>query len=193
LSDEEREIERLLASLPVRESRLNRDRTTFLAGRASGLVLKQLQLQPRTAGRWIWPGATIRSAAAGLLIGLLIAQQGPVAGVHERDAARAIVAPGAKPNAPEAIGSHNLPSTFLARLTGSREREDAAIDRSDSFLALRAQLFGGAGGAASFVEDKQLALASIRAAAARAERRGTPVSYRDFIGHLPGEEDRPRL
>jgi hypothetical protein len=185
LSDDERQVERLLASLPVCDSRLDRDRTMFLAGRATALALKQ---RPRTVSRWIWPGVTICSAAAGLLVGFLVAHKGPAAGDHERDVVQAVAPPDATSDVPSTIARHNRPGS-----PASNEREGVALDGSPSLLALRAQLFGGAGGTAAFAEDDKLALAASRAAGTRAEHRGPPVTYRDFIGHLPDEVEHPRL
>jgi hypothetical protein len=178
LSSDERQVERFLASLPVRDSGLDRDRTMFLAGRATALALKQRQ--PRTIARWIWPGVTICSTAAGLLVGLLIAEKGPVAGVQEHDVTQAVVPPRAT--------SEAIVTRIRDPWPASSEREDAGLDSSASLLALRARLFGEANGAPGFVEDNKLALA-----AGRAHRREAPVTYRDFIGHLPDEVEHPRL
>jgi hypothetical protein len=71
LSDDERHLERLLAALLPRESRLDRERTMFLAGQASAVG------QLRSSNRWRWPAATLASAAAGLLAGLLISAPHP--------------------------------------------------------------------------------------------------------------------
>jgi hypothetical protein len=185
LSDDERQVERLLASLPVSDSRLDRDRTMFLAGRATALAVKQ---RPRTVGRWIWPGVTICSAAAGLVVGLLIAQKGSVVGVGERDVTQAVAPPGTASDASGAIASHDRLSS-----PASNDRAPDTLNGSPSLLVLRSQMLGGAGGTVPFAEDDKLALAAIRAAGARAERKGAPVTYRDFIGHLPDDEEHPRL
>ncbi len=70
LSEDERHVERLLAALPLHESRLNRDQTLFLAGRAS--VRATTGSGTRGISRLIWPAGVIGSAAAGLLAGILI-------------------------------------------------------------------------------------------------------------------------
>jgi hypothetical protein len=69
LTDEERQIERLLAELSPRDSRISRDGTMFRAGQAT-------VLSPATEARkkrWVWPAVTVCATAAGLLTGILIA------------------------------------------------------------------------------------------------------------------------
>jgi hypothetical protein len=68
LSEDDRQTERLLASLVPRESRVNRDRLMFLAGQAS--VESSRQFRARRPARWIWPAVTLCSTCAGLLIGV---------------------------------------------------------------------------------------------------------------------------
>jgi hypothetical protein len=66
LSDEDRQIERLLASMVPREARVNRDRLMFLAGQvAAGSQTIRL---PRLR-RCLWPLATACSACLGLIAG----------------------------------------------------------------------------------------------------------------------------
>ncbi len=69
LSDEERQIEHLLAELTPRDSRISRDRTMFHAGRAAGL---SPTIESRKT-RWVWPAITACSTAAGLVAGLFLA------------------------------------------------------------------------------------------------------------------------
>ncbi|HUE18105.1 MAG TPA: hypothetical protein VMR25_28375, partial [Planctomycetaceae bacterium] len=69
-SEDDRHLERLLASLKPRESRVSRDRVMFLAGQASALVAERSRTW--RLNRWLWPAATICSAIVGLLIGASI-------------------------------------------------------------------------------------------------------------------------
>ena len=68
LSEDDRHIERLLASLVPHESRVSHDRVMFLAGQAAGGASRP------SAGwrlsRWTWPAASVCSTCAGLLIGV---------------------------------------------------------------------------------------------------------------------------
>jgi hypothetical protein len=66
-TEDHRRIERLLASLVPRETRVNRDRLMFQAGQASAGSQKT---RFRGATRWIWPAATACSACLGLLVGI---------------------------------------------------------------------------------------------------------------------------
>jgi hypothetical protein len=67
LSDEDRQVERLLASMVPREARVNRDRMMYLAGQAAAS-----QTTPSSRlKRCIWPVATACSACVGLIAGLL--------------------------------------------------------------------------------------------------------------------------
>ncbi len=68
LSDEDRQIERLLASIVPREARVNRDRMMYLAGQAAAAsqTIRSSRLR-----RCIWPLATACSACVGLIAGLL--------------------------------------------------------------------------------------------------------------------------
>jgi hypothetical protein len=77
LSEDDRQIERLLASLAPCESRVDRDRVMYLAGQASAVVSDRSG-RGRLA-RWLWPAATACSASAGLVIGLLLAHARPAA------------------------------------------------------------------------------------------------------------------
>jgi len=69
-SEDDRHLERLLASLKPRESRVSRDRVMFLAGQASALVAERSRTW--RLNRWVWPAATICAAIVGLLIGASI-------------------------------------------------------------------------------------------------------------------------
>jgi len=69
-SEDDRHLERMLASLKPRESRVSRDRVMFLAGQASALVAERSRTW--RLNRWVWPAATICSAIVGLLIGASI-------------------------------------------------------------------------------------------------------------------------
>ncbi len=77
-SEDDRHIERLLASLVPRESRVSRDRVMFLAGQASAVV-SQRSRSLRLA-RWMWPAATVCSACVGLLIGATLTADHRIAG-----------------------------------------------------------------------------------------------------------------
>jgi hypothetical protein len=66
-TDDDRQIERLLASLVPRETRVNRDRVMFLAGQASAGSQKKWTRGPRP---WMWPAATVCSSCVGLIVGL---------------------------------------------------------------------------------------------------------------------------
>jgi hypothetical protein len=77
-SDDDRHLERLLASLKPRESRINRDRVMFLAGQASAVV-SQRSRSLRLA-RWIWPAVTVCSTCAGLLMGAALTADHRIAG-----------------------------------------------------------------------------------------------------------------
>jgi hypothetical protein len=68
LSNDERHLERLLASLVPHESRVSRDRVMFLAGQAAGGASRPSA--GRRLSRWIWPAASVCSTCAGLLIGV---------------------------------------------------------------------------------------------------------------------------
>jgi hypothetical protein len=70
LSDEDRQIERLLASMVPRESRVSRDRVMYLAGQASAPASNPPV--HRRFSRWIWPASTACAACAGLVIGVLL-------------------------------------------------------------------------------------------------------------------------
>lgn len=73
-SEDDRHIERLLASLVPRETRVSRDRVMFLAGQASAIAAQQSQRCGKKT-RWIWPALTICSAGAGLLMGVVVAER----------------------------------------------------------------------------------------------------------------------
>jgi len=77
-TDDDRQIERLLASLVPRETRVNRDRVMFLAGQASAGSQKKWT---RGLRPWMWPAATVCSACLGLIFGLSLGHipstQGP--------------------------------------------------------------------------------------------------------------------
>ena len=78
LSDEDRQIERLLASMTPRESRVSLDRMLYLAGEASALASNSSGR--RRATRWIWPTSTVCAACAGLMIGIILPARNPIAG-----------------------------------------------------------------------------------------------------------------
>ena len=66
-TEEDQQIERLLASLVPRDTRVNRDRVVFLAGQASA------ESQTKwTRGRspWMWPAVAACSSCVGLIVGL---------------------------------------------------------------------------------------------------------------------------
>jgi hypothetical protein len=68
-TDDDRQIERLLASLVPRDTRVNRDRVMFLAGHASAGSRKKWT---RGLTPWMWPTATVCSSCLGLIVGLFL-------------------------------------------------------------------------------------------------------------------------
>jgi hypothetical protein len=105
LSDDERQIERLLAELTPRDSRINRDRTMFHAGQAAGV-------SPATEARktrWVWPAITVCSTAAGLVAGLFIAAPSrPAAPIAQRTSDISPADP------PSTVAPTNEPDTVVA-------------------------------------------------------------------------------
>lgn len=106
LSDEDRQIEHLLASMVPRESRVNRDRVMFLAGQASALSANPSAY--RRSSQWIWPASTVCAACAGLMIGAFLPARHPIVGnqvvVEQQDAPKRLTSgeEGTKPpNAPQ--------------------------------------------------------------------------------------------
>jgi len=78
LSGEDRQVERLLASMVPRESRVSRDRVMYLAGQASALASNPPSR--RRVAPWIWPASTVCAACAGLVFGALLPARIPIAG-----------------------------------------------------------------------------------------------------------------
>jgi hypothetical protein len=167
LSDEERQIERLLAGLAPRDSRINRDRTMFAAGEASAL-----SRAPRSPNRrWVWPAIAVCSTAAGLLAGVLItsSQSPPVV---------ARQTPADAPKAHRSIGLERRASDRAESLVDSPallELRVAMLHRAgDESLLTKADLVAG---------DQRLEPGVARAAAPFA-----PMTYGAFLGRRHEEE-----
>jgi hypothetical protein len=65
---EQQELERLLSKLQPASSRIDRDRFLFLAGRASAETVRP----GATFRRWVWPGATLLSSTAVVVLSVLL-------------------------------------------------------------------------------------------------------------------------
>jgi hypothetical protein len=167
LSDEERQIERLLAELTPRDSRISRDRTMFRAGQTS-------VLSPATEARqkrWVWPAVTVCASAAGLLAGLFIA--GP-----SRPAVRiARKTSEAAPAGPPSMVEH----------TNARPETDVAD--APALLELRIALAGRAGDELAWAQS-DLWTSRSRPAAVDAPAAGSfaPLTYGAALGRLHAEE-----
>jgi hypothetical protein len=109
LSDEDRQIEHLLASMVPRESRVNRDRVMFLAGQASALSANSSA--DRRSSRWIWPASIVCAACAGLMLGAFLPARHPIVGsrvvVEQQDAPKRLTSgeEGTKPPSAPQVAS----------------------------------------------------------------------------------------
>jgi len=172
LSDEERQIERLLAELAPREGRMNRDRTMFRAGQAAG---ESRATGPRD-GRWIWPAITVCSTAAGLLAGILISGS-------SRPAAKAV-------RQAEEKTSDDSPSVQQSIVAQSPQANPATVAAdSPSLLELRIVMASRAG------DELSLAQADLPTSAGRQTAVGgpavnplAPLTYGAALGQLRQEE-----
>jgi hypothetical protein len=186
LSDEELQIERLLAGLAPRDSRINRDWTMFAAGEAS--AFSRAPRSPKR--RWVWPAIAVCSTAAGLLAGVLItsgqglpvvARQTPAG---EPTAQRSITAaPVAQRSIAGALGTHR--SIGLERRASDREE---SLVVSPALLELRVAMLSRAGDESLLTKadlvtgDQPLEPGVARAASF------APMTYGAFLGRLHEEE-----
>jgi hypothetical protein len=166
LSDEERQIERLLAELTPRDSRISRDRTMFCAGQAAGV-------SPATETRktrWVWPAVTACSTAAGLLAGILIAGPiRPAAPIAQRTSETSPAGP------PSTVAHANEPETIVADAPALMELRIALARRAGNELAWA---------------QPDLSASRGRPAAAGAPAAGAfaPLTYGAALGRLSAEE-----
>jgi hypothetical protein len=179
-SEDERQIERLLASLKPRESHVNRDRVMFLAGQASAKVGQRGRTWQ--CNRWIWPAATILSACAGLLIGLFSsagwrpenrngmtaaepARRKPIAAMNSTESATDLVPVRGDRNSSEEeeMASNDSGTRLVARI-----EDESAIqsDRSLTLLDLRDRMLAG--------QSDEMALAEFSGSAAVGNRATAP-------------------
>jgi len=167
LSDDERHVARLLASLAPRESRINRDRTMFLAGRASADAEAA-----NSRGRWLWPALTACSAAAGLVAGILLS-------ASNRGSATIAAQSGEGPLVlQQPIGLQSE----------SRDRETLAAD-SPSPLDLRIGLLSRAGDEYLLTRlDSLPRIGPREVGGARTRHPTAPLTYGACLGLLPKDE-----
>jgi hypothetical protein len=174
LSDDERHVEQLLAALPLRESRINRDETMFQAGRASASAAQHSRA-PRLR-RWKMAAGTICAAAAGLLAGILISapQQ------------RADVIPPPTGSVREKAAESPLP---IASEPADRNGE-VAVGESPSLLDLRLGMLRRAGDELWLAQIDSWAPAESSSAGGPSERRRPiPATYGSFAGRLLEAEE----
>jgi hypothetical protein len=173
LSDEERRIERLLAELAPRESRLSRDRTMFRAGQASG---QSPPTVPR-AKRWIWPAVTVCSTAAGLLAGVLVTTPSrPAASVVRRSPDDAL-------DRQPAIAPEN-----------SKVDAETVVADSRALLELRIALARRVGDEFTLAQsDVSASDARPTASAPSGADAFAPLTYGDALGQLRGGADKKDL
>jgi hypothetical protein len=165
LSDDERQIERLLAELTPRDSRISRDRTMFHAGQAAGL-------SPATKARktrWVWPAITVCSTAAGLVAGLFIA--GP----------SRLAAPIARQT------SETSPADPSSTVAQANEPETVVAD-SPTLLELRIALARRAGDELAWAQSDLSTSRSRPAVDAPAAGSFAPLTYGAALGRLHAEE-----
>jgi hypothetical protein len=167
LSDEERQIERLLAELTPRDSRISRDRTMFRAGQAT---IPSPATEARQK-RWVWPAVTVCASAAGLLAGLFIA--GP-----SRPAVRiARKTSEAAPAGPPSTVKH------------TKAWPQTAVVDTPAILELRIALARQAGNELAWAQS-DLSASRARPAAVGAPAAGSfaPLTYGAALGRLSAEE-----
>lgn len=165
LSDDERQIERWLAELTPRDSRMSRDRTIFRAGQATGL-------SPATESRkkrWVWPAVTVCSTAAGLVAGLFIAGPSRPAVLIARQTSET------PPTGPPSTVAH------------ANEAETVVAD-SPALLELRIALARRAGNELAWAQSDLSANRSRRAVDAPAASAYAPLTYGAALGQLSAEE-----
>jgi hypothetical protein len=166
LSDEERHIERLLAELAPRDSRMNRDRTMFLAGQAAWL-------SPATEARkkrWVWPVITVCSTAAGLVAGLFVA--GPI-----RPAAQiARQTSEAAPVGPPSMVEH------------TKARPETDVADAPALLELRIALARRAGDELAWAQSDLWTSRTRPAVDAPATASRAPLTYGAALGRLRADE-----
>jgi hypothetical protein len=164
-SEDDRHIERLLASLKPHESRINRDRVMFLAGQASAMVAKRSRTW--RINRWAWPAAAIGSACVGLLIG---ASLGNVPGTPNQ----ALVA--AREAASRGSIAQAVPDT-----SEESDADDPKSRQRSSLLALRNRML------ATEAEDPSQSGDSFRMAEA-GNRPEPSANYRELLRELLAEK-----
>jgi hypothetical protein len=189
LSDEERHLEQLLASLPVRESRINRDRTMFLAGRASGTP-SQRALAHRLS-RWKWPAISVCSAALGLTTGMLISGQTSTGLSSDPGVTRSAIPQRPLPDRSEAVVQGTQSSTSPVRERANRP--EAIARHSLSLLDLRDRMVTDGGDDQSLPSVASVATGAKLAIGAAVGRPAAPMTYRDYIRRLPDDEGHPPL
>jgi hypothetical protein len=174
LSDDERHVERLLAALPLRESRINRDETMFQAGQASASA-SQHSRAPKLR-RWKMAAGTICAAAAGLLAGVLISAP------HQR---ADVVPPLIGSVREKAVESpHPIASEPAGR------NADVAVGKSPSLLDLRVGMLHRAGDELWLAQsDSRVPVESPSAGDPGARRRPIPATYGSFVGRLLEAEE----
>jgi hypothetical protein len=174
LSEDERHVERLLAALPLRERRINRDETMFQAGRAEALASKRSGA-PRLS-RWKTAAGTICTAAVGLLAGLLISPP------YQR--ADVVSTPTGSVREKAAEGP--LP---IASEPADRNGE-VAVGESPSLLDLRVGMLNRAGDELWLAQiDSPAPAEGPIAGGPNARRRPIPMTYGSFVGRLLEAEE----
>jgi hypothetical protein len=167
LSEDETRIERMLAAMPLPQSRLNRDKTMFLAGRATESAARKKQ-RPEF-GSWFVLGGMTVTAAAGLLAGVLLSSR-------PDGSNRRLVPPVSEQPRDKSIGPGE---PLVAKRTGAPE-ENLRHERS-SLLDARERMLEGA------EQGQSLALVDFSKSApspeAEAHQSSTPAAtYRDLMG-----------
>jgi hypothetical protein len=173
-SEDDRHIERLLASLKPHESHINRDRVMFLAGQASAVVSQRSR--SLRLNRWLWPAATACAACAGLSVGVSLGhvRGNPVQVLVEMP--RTIQ----KMATPEQAAQEPIAQT----LPGTSEESDADQPNShqrSNLLALRNRML------ATEAEDPSQSGDSFRMAETGV-RREPAATYRELLRELLAEK-----
>ncbi len=168
LSDDERQLERLLAELTPRDSRISRDRTMFRAGQATGVS----PASESRKKRWVWPAVTICSTAAGLVAGLFLADP-------------------SRPAAPIARQTSEIPPAGLPSSIEEQPnvRPEIVVADSPTLLELRIALARRAGDELTLAQSDLWTSRSRPAAVdAPAISPVAPLTYGAALGRLRAEE-----
>jgi hypothetical protein len=136
LTDDDRQMERLLASLVPRETRVNRDRVMFLAGQASAGSQKKWT---RGLRPWMWPAATVCSSCLGLIVGLFLSHVPATPGASVAEA---------PPGKNTKIAVHEEQESFAGRASAISEK-----DQSLSLLSLQNRMLAAERTAPSRLAD----------------------------------------